>query len=65
MTMLIKKWKINLFEMVKFSTEELKKVKKDGTLPCITFRFSISNKRAENGHVLKIKSLNSLGNDWY
>ena len=55
MTMLIQKWKINLFEMVKFSTEELKKVKKDRTLPCITFRFSISNKRAENGHVLKIK----------
>ena len=60
MTMLIQKWEISLFEMIKFSTELIEEqIKNDRTLPCITFRFSISKKRANNGHVLKIKSLNS------
>ena len=60
MTMLIQKWEISLFEMIKFSTELIEEqIKNDRTLPCIRFRFSISKKRANNGHVLKIKSLNS------
>ena len=60
MTMLVQKWKISLFEMTKFSAELIEEYfKNDRTLPCITFRFSISKKRANTGHVLKIKSLNS------
>ena len=60
MTMLIRKWKISLFEMIKFSTELIEEYFKNGrTLPYITFRFSISKKRAKNRHVLEIKSLNS------
>ena len=46
--------------MIKFSTKLIEEYfKNDRTLPCITFRFSVSKKRAKNGHVLKIKSLNS------